>query len=157
MPIPPSKGRPMQTITRAQMQIIEIKWEDEKVGGRIWIWGWQWHHGSSSLSVMNTRVCTDTWAFPLSFWATEHFIRMRLLHSEGAGVGLGIAVEKKIILKKQGGRKMVWFTLVHIQTESSPQIKLTTLLVCREWLFLTLCTAGSAGSGNCNNFLSSPS
>lgn len=34
MPIPPSKGRPMQTITRAQMQIIEIKWEDEKVGGQ---------------------------------------------------------------------------------------------------------------------------
>lgn len=48
---------------------------------------------------------------------------------------------------------MAWFTLLSTQKEGSPQIKLTTLLVSKGWLFLTLCTAGSAGSGNCNNFL----
>lgn len=37
------------------------RWENRDM---IWVWGWQWRRGSSSLSVMNSRVCTDTWAIP---------------------------------------------------------------------------------------------
>lgn len=58
--------------------------------------------------------------------------------------------------KKENNRKRrmkAWSALLRVQKEGSPQIKLTTLLVSKEWLFLTLCTAGSVGSGNCNNFL----
>lgn len=74
-----------------------------KSKGMIWIGGKQWHHGSYTLSVMNTRVCTDTWASPLRAWATEQsqFIRMTQLHCEGAGTGWGECARKENIRKRR--------------------------------------------------------
>lgn len=130
--------------------VIEIKWRDEKAEA-----GFEYGTGSSVTGAPHylswTPECAQTRELSLSASEPQSTVcsydTATLWGSENR---LGDCCKKENNRKR---RLKAWSAWLRVQKEGSPQIKLTTLLVSKEWLFLTLCTAGSLGSGNCNNFL----